>query len=293
MSDNGEPAWVERTWTAADGLALSARDYAGAEGPARLPVICIHGLTRNARDFEIVAPRIAGLGRRVLAVDVRGRGRSAWSGDAASYAVPTYLQDVIALAEALGIARAVFVGTSLGGLITMALSAAAPDLIGAAVLNDIGPQLAGEGLARIVSLVGRAVPVNSWDDAASFARHVNSSAFPDNGPDDWMAFARRVFREQDGRPLLDYDPAIATPLRETAGAPALDLWPLFESLTCDRPVLLVRGGLSDLLSRETAEEMRHRAPGMRFVEAAGVGHAPMLTEPKAQAALHAFLAEVD
>ena len=153
--------FVERTWTSADGLTLSARDYTGAAGPARLPVSCIHGLTRNARDFEVVALRIAGLGRRVLAVDVRGRGNSAWAADPAQYAVPIYIADMIALAGAAGIARAVFVGTSMGGLITMGLAAAAPTLVAAAVLNAIGPELAPEGLARIGAVVGEPVEATS------------------------------------------------------------------------------------------------------------------------------------
>ncbi len=288
MSDH-----VERTWTSDDGLALSARDYAGAAGPARLPVICIHGLTRNARDFELVAPGIAALGRRVLAVDVRGRGRSAWSIDPEEYAVPTYVEDVIALARSAGVSRAVFVGTSMGGLITMALAMTSPELVGAAVLNDIGAVLAPEGLARIMSMVGRPVEIETWDQAASFASHVNGAAFPDHEDADWAAFARRVFREQDGRPVLDYDPAIATSLRLGADTPTPDLWPLFEALTRDRPALLVRGGISDLLSAETAAEMRRRAPEMDFVETPGIGHAPMLTEPEAKAALHRFLDRVD
>ena len=285
--------YVERTWAAEDGLTLSARDYAGSQGPARLPVICIHGLTRNARDFEVVAPRIAARGRRVLAVDVRGRGRSERSPDPASYAVPVYVADVIALARALGIARAVFVGTSMGGLITMGLASASPELIGAAVLNDIGPELAPAGLERIAAGVGQPLDVERWEDAAAVVQRINGAFFPENGPADWMAFARRVFCEHDGRLAPDYDPAIASSVRESAAAPAPDLWPFFETLATVHPVLLVRGGISDLLSQDTAREMHRRAPSMSLVEAANIGHAPMMTEPEVQAALHRFLDEVD
>ena len=141
-----EPGFRHRTWLSADGLTLHARDYAAAEGKARLPVICLHGRTRNARDFDVLAPWIAARHRRVLAVDVRGRGLSARDPDA-SYWLPTYADDVRRLAEALGISRAIFIGTSMGGLIAMELAALAPALIVAAVINDVGPVLAAEGLA--------------------------------------------------------------------------------------------------------------------------------------------------
>src|SRR5579864_4508779 len=141
--------FVERRWTTPDGLQLSGRDYAGAAAEARLPVICLHGLTRNARDFEDLAPRIAARGRRVLALDVRGRGQSAWDPQPMRYVPATYAGDVLALLDALGIARAVFIGTSMGGLITMVVGALRPSAVAAAVINDVGPELTPEGLARI------------------------------------------------------------------------------------------------------------------------------------------------
>jgi pimeloyl-ACP methyl ester carboxylesterase len=284
--------YVDRYWRSSDGLRLHARDYAGAAGDAKLPVICLHGLTRNARDFADVAPAIAALGRRVLAVDVRGRGLSDWTPDPNAYVVPTYVGDLAAMTQALGISRAVFVGTSMGGLITMALATMATDLVAAAVINDIGPELSPVGLSRITAYTGAAMKVDTWDEAVDYARNINLAAFPDYTPDDWTAFARRVFRERDGKPVMDYDPDISAPLKATpANAAPPDLWPLFERLA-QRPLLLVRGELSDLLDTGARDRMRAMAPEMRFANVPGVGHAPMLTEPEALSALEAFLADL-
>ncbi len=283
-------AFVDRWWTSPDGLQLYARDYGGAGGPSKLPVICLHGLTRNSRDFEAVAPLLAGTGRRVLVPDVRGRGRSAWDPHPLNYHPGTYAHDVIALAERLGIAQAVFVGTSMGGLITMTLSAMRPDLVAAAALNDVGPELSPVGLKRIASYAGGGASITSWDDAIAYARRINETAFPHYGPADWDAFARRLFREDEtGRPTLDYDPDISAPIR-AAGPNALapTLWPLFQAFALSRPTLLIRGERSDLLDAEVAARMRALGD-MSYVEVSGVGHAPMLTEPEAQEALLAFL----
>jgi len=283
--------YVDRYWRSVDGLRLHARDYVGAGGDARLPVVCLHGLTRNARDFEHVAPAIAAQGRRVLAVDVRGRGLSDWTPDPQAYLVPTYVGDVMAMAQALGISRAVFIGTSMGGLITMVLASMAGELVAVAVLNDIGPEISPIGLARIAAYTGSSTTVDTWDQAADYARAINEAAFPDYTPAEWMAFARRIFRERDGGPALDYDPDISAPMKATpANASPPDLWPLFERLA-QRPLLLIRGGLSDLLDGGTGERMRATAPAMRFAEIEGVGHAPMLTEPAARLAIDSFLAD--
>ena len=284
--------FTDRRWTS-DELSLYACDYAGAEGPARLPVIAIHGLTRNSADFGTIAPRIAATGRRVLALDVRGRGRSDRAADPMTYQPPVYAKDVLALMDQAGIGRAVFLGTSMGGLITMALTAASPDRVAAAILNDIGPEVAPEGLARIAAYTGQKVEIRNWDDAADYARRTNGAALPHYGPDDWLAFARRVFREaQDGVPVLNYDPDITVPMR-AAGKDALvpDLWPAFRNLAEGRPLMLVRGATSDLLSPDIAARMREAAPHMRFVEVPGVGHAPMLDEPAARDAILDFLSD--
>lgn len=286
--------FAERRWTTADGLSLFARDYAPGDGPARLPVIAIHGLTRNSADFGGVAPLIAQSGRRVLAIDVRGRGKSDRAPDPMTYTPDTYARDVVALMEQAGIERAVFMGTSMGGLITMALTAIKPKAIAAAVLNDVGPEVAKEGLARIAAYTGQPVEIATWDDAVAYAKRINAVAFPHYGDADWAAFARRIFRTgTEGAPVLDYDPDISVPIR-AAGAKALvpNLWPYFRRLAKKKPTLLVRGGTSDLLSAAIAEKMRRAAPDMAYVEVPAVGHAPMLDEAEAKAAIFEFLAGV-
>ena len=286
------PTYVDRWWTAADGLRLYARDYAAAAGPARTPVICIHGLTRNAADFGEVAPWIAARGRRVLAVDVRGRGRSAFDPQPMNYVPTTYVADVLGLMDAAGIARAVFVGTSMGGIITMLAASFRPAAIAAAVLNDVGPSLNPDALKRIAEYTGRAAPVEDWAGAVAYARTVNQVAFPAYGPADWEAFARRLFVEgENGRPRLAYDPQIAAPFRANPGVLAADMTPLFTTLATGRPLLLIRGGLSDLLDAPRAASMRALAPQMAYAEVANVGHAPMLDEPEARTALAPFLDE--
>ncbi len=288
-------------WTSHEGLPLHARDYAPAGEAQKLPVICIHGLTRNARDFEDLAPRIAATGRRVLAVDVRGRGLSARDPNPMNYHPGTYAADIVALLDAAGIERAVFVGTSMGGLITMVLTSIQPEAIAAVMLNDVGPELSPVGLARIAGYTGMASRFETWDEAVAYARKINEAAFPDYGPQDWDAFARRLFDETDGAFVLAYDPDIAAPIKaaaeaqqaaQDAGGQALappDMYPLFRALAKDRPILLVRGGISDLIDPAIAERMRIAAPHMAYAEVANIGHAPMLTEPQAWAAIENLL----
>ena len=274
-------------------MSLYARDYAAAGGLARLPLICLHGLTRNSRDFEDFAPAAAASGRRVLALDARGRGHSDWDDQPERYTPNTYVKDVLALLDALGIPRAVFVGTSMGGIVTMALSQVRPGAIAAAVLNDVGPVVACEGIARIKGYAGGTSAISNWDDARAYVQLTNGIAFPDNSPADWDRFARRVFREQQGAPKLDYDPRIAEQLHnDRYKEPEERAWQAFRDLAQSCPTLVVRGELSDLLSSDIAAQMKAAAPAMRLVEVPRVGHAPMLTEPEAAEAIANFLAEV-
>ena len=286
-------AFVERTWRGVGGLALYARDYAGAAGEPRCPVVCIHGLTRNSGDFEDVAPWIAGQGRRVLVVDVRGRGRSERDPDASRYHPKVYAADMLKLLDDAGIARAVFIGTSMGGIITMAIAGKRLRAISAAVLNDVGPTISMVGLNRIKGYVGKATPVVTWDDAAAYIKSINEPAFPHNTMEEWQRWARRTFREVNGKIELNYDPQIArsiqsAKLRNTSLVARL----LYKRLARNRPTLLIRGGISDLVGEEEAKYMREAAPSLRYAEVPGVGHAPMLTEPEARTALASFLAEV-
>jgi pimeloyl-ACP methyl ester carboxylesterase len=282
------------TWRSHDGLKLHARDYPPAVATAaKTPVICIHGLTRNARDFEDLAPRIAALGRRVLAVDVRGRGDSDRDPNPANYHPGSYAADILALLDDQKIETAVFIGTSMGGLITMTLFALRPAAVAGVVLNDIGPELSPVGLARIAGYVGQAAPPNDWVQAAAYAKAINGAAFPDYGASDWTAFARRMFRDSEaGAPVLDYDPDIAVAFKPVdPPPPPVDLWPLFKAMTAGRPALLVRGEISDLIDTPICERMRTAAPTMAYAEAPRVGHAPMLTEPPAWSAITALLGE--
>lgn len=284
----------ERRWTSSDGLNLFARDYPGSDGPARLPVIAIHGLTRNSADFETIAPLIARSGRRVLALDVRGRGRSDRATDPMTYQPPVYAKDVLALLEAAGIERAVFLGTSMGGLITMAVATQKTRVVAAAILNDIGPAVSPGGLARIAAYSGQPVDTPTWAAAADYARRINAVAFPHYTDADWDAFARRIFVEgTEGAPILNYDPDISAPIK-AAGAKALvpNLWPAFRRLARKRPTLLIRGGTSDLLGADIAARMQKAAPEMRYAEIPDIGHAPMLDEPEAKAAIFEFLKDV-
>lgn len=286
------PAFAERRWIGAGGLSLFARDYAGGDGPPRVPVICLHGLTRNSADFEEAAPYLASMGRRVLAPDVRGRGRSQWDPNPMGYHPGTYANDVLGLMDAAGVAQAVIVGTSMGGLIAMTMAALRPAAVAAVVLNDVGPRIAPQGLARIAGYTGLQTPAADWSAAAAYAKQINGAAFPDYGEEDWLRAARRLFEPAPGGGLrLAYDPDIYAPIRAAAGMPPADLTSLFLGLVSGRPSLLIRGALSDLITAELAEDMRRLAPQMAYAEVARVGHAPMLDEPEAKAALKDFLAK--
>jgi pimeloyl-ACP methyl ester carboxylesterase len=286
---------TERTIKTVDGLDLFVRDYAPVAPVTGLPVICLHGLTRNSKDFEIVAPRIAALGRRVIAPDMRGRGRSPHDPDPAHYVAAVYAQDVLAMLNALEIPEAVFIGTSMGGIITMVVAALAPDRIAATVLNDVGPKLESAALARISNYVGAAKVMGNWAEAAQATKAVNGAAFPQRADDTafWDAFAQRLYKQRaDGLVEVDYDLSIALAFSDPETTPAIDMSPLFRALAA-KPVLSVHGALSDLLSAEGVALMQSLKPDMDAVTIPQIGHAPMLDEPEAWDALLGFLAKVN
>jgi len=223
---------------------------------------------------------------------MRGRGRSANDPDPAHYVPAVYAQDVLTLLDALQIPRAVFVGTSMGGIITMVLSATAPDRVAAAALNDIGIKVNLTGLKRIQSYVGRGKPMPDWKAAAEAVKAYNGASFPSRADDAafWDAMARRAFRELDGQVVYDYDPMIALAFADLDHAPPIDLTPLFQHLSA-KPALLVHGALSDLLTAETVQEMRALKPDLATIDVPEVGHAPMLSESEAWDALLEFLAK--
>lgn len=279
----------ESLFATADGPRLHYRDYA-PEGPVSgPPVLCLHGLTRNLRDFEELAPKIAARGRRVIAASQRGRGGSDPDSVIERYHPAIYVGDMLALLTHLGVDRAVFVGTSMGGLMTMIAAAFAPQRVAAAVLNDVGPELDPAGVARIRTYVGKATTAASWEEAARQCRDIHSVAFPHEQEEDfWLRFARRTYRARaDGGVVLDYDPNIARTVQPGSEALA-DLWPLFDALK-PIPTLLIRGEISDILMVSTVEEMRRRKPDLNVTSAPRLGHAPFLTEPGVWPALADFL----
>ena len=280
--------YADRYLIVKDGLKLHYRDYPGGEG--KPPVLCLHGLTRNARDFAEFAERHSPRWR-VIALDFRGRGLSDYDPLSARYNALSYAADVLQLLDELMIAEAVFVGTSLGGLVTMTIAAKAPQRIAAAILNDVGPDINLAGIERIMSYVGKDRRFGSWDEAADAIEAIHSGFFEHYSHDNWVAMAKRNCREERGEIRFDYDPAIAEPFRMKGPLPKVDLWPLFGELG-QKPLLVVRGAKSDLLTAATAAKMQEAAPEMKLVTVAGVGHAPELNEPEAMAAIDGFLSSL-
>lgn len=290
MTDARNHAGYElRHWTSPDGLKLAYRDYPGRDD--RPPVLCMAGLTRNARDFAGLAERIAG-DWRVIAVDFRGRGRSDYARDPMSYLPTTYAGDVAALLAEAAIGRFVAVGTSLGGIVTMLLAGMAPERIAGAVLNDVGPELDPSGLGRIRSYVGRGAAMPTWLHAARALTEAHGHVYPHYEIEDWLAMAKRLYRLNGaGRVVLDYDMKIAEPFRTPGNEAAPDMWGAYRALG-DVPLLVVRGERSDVLAAATAAAMIAAHPGAELVTIAGTGHAPTLDEPEAAAAIDRLLAKV-
>ena len=275
----------DRYFSVRDGLRLHYRDYAGADD--KPPLLCLHGLTRNARDWTDFAERYSPE-HRVLALDFRGRAASDYDPDPSRYLPPVYAADVIEMLDQLGLNQAIFVGTSLGGLVTMIIAATAPDRIRAAIINDVGPDVHPEGIDRILTYVGKDVRFGSWDEAATRIASNSGASFDRYTHDDWVKMAKRNCREEDGEIRFDYDMAIAEPFKNVGPTLQVDLWPLFAALA-QKPLLVVRGAKSDLLTAQTAVKMQAVAPRMKLAVIPGVGHAPELNEPEAVEAIDGFL----
>lgn len=280
--------YTDGYWWSADGLRLHYRDYAGPK--SKPPILCIPGLTRNARDFEHVAQRLAGE-RRVICVELRGRGESGYAKTPDSYAPITYVQDIEALLSELKIKKFVALGTSLGGIVTMLLAAAKKGRVVGALLNDIGPVIESAGVDRIRGAVGKAQSWPTWVHAARDLAELQGAIYPHYTLVEWVAMAKRLYRlTTAGRIVPDYDAKIAEAMRAPAGP--VDLWPAYEALG-DVPVTILRGDLSDILSAETAKAMVKRLPRAKLVTVQQVGHAPVLDEPQSVRAIDALLAAVD
>ena len=272
-------------FTNRDGLRLHYRDYPGSGD--KPPLLCLPGLTRNSRDFADLAERLSPR-FRALALDFRGRALSDYDPVPARYLPPTYVYDVIELLDQLRLPQAVFIGTSLGGLVTMLMAVMAPQRIAGSIINDIGPEVNPGGIERIKTYVGKDVRYRSWDEAADSISRNYGSSFERYGHDDWVKMAKRNCREENGEIRFDYDMAIAAPFDAAGETPEVDMWPLFTALA-QKPLLVIRGEKSDLLTAETAAKMQALAPGMKLAVVPGVGHAPELGEPAAVAAIDEFL----
>lgn len=282
-------SYRDEYWTSPDGLKLYYRDYAGPND--KPPVLCLHGLTRNSRDFAPLAKTLAG-DWRVIVPEMRGRGNSEYAKDTSTYTPPTYIKDVEALLAELGIEKFVAIGTSMGGLMTMLMAAKDASRIVAAVLNDIGPEIDPTGLAHIAGYVGQGRSFDTWMHAANSLRETHGASFPDYSIDTWLEMAKRTMvLGQNGRLVLDYDMGIADPFKSANDAPQPDLWPAFKALS-DTPTLLVRGELSNLLTEQTQSRMARVHGNLRTVTVPRVGHAPMLDEPESLAAIQALLVDI-
>ena len=281
--------WTDIFYTARDGLRLYARHYAAA-GSRRRAVLCLPGLTRNCRDYHDLASVLSdprGHRRDVYTLDYRGRGRSEHDGDGKSYTVMTELGDVLDFMALSGLNDVAVVGTSRGGIIAMARATMRPAAIGAAVLNDVGPVLERDGLARIIAYVGRIPLPGTWAEATHLVRKLNERAFPNETDATWEAVARQQFNDEDGHPAPGYDPKLAKALSLTDG-PAPALWPQFEALR-RVPLLAIRGVNSDILSAATLTEMQRRHPDCEAVTIPEQGHAPLLKDQASIGAIYQFL----
>jgi pimeloyl-ACP methyl ester carboxylesterase len=282
----------ERTYVTNDGLRLFYRDYHGDS--ARLPVLCLPGLTRNSRDFAFIAAHLAPT-RRVICADLRGRGRSQYDPNWRNYAIAMEVADTARLLDAAGIEHVIVLGTSRGGIVGMSLSTL-PGVVAGLILNDIGAEVEAAGMERLRNSVGREPSHASWGEAALFLRQRYGAMYPDLGMEEWCDFARAGRREENGRIVPDYDPALGEATRFGRNFGRLpggnvNLWSLFENIA-SRPVLLIHGTLSDILSAATVEKMRAMKPDLAVVTLYNRGHIPLLNEAECVAAIDAFLERV-
>ncbi len=280
-------------FTSQEGLRLYARDY-GSRGSKKTPILCLPGLTRNSKDFASLAEHLSS-DRRVLCPDFRGRGKSDYAPGWTSYTTIAEMRDTFDLMAAAGVEHAILIGTSRGGMVAMTMGAHRPTAIKAVVMNDVGPEIDMAGVTRIMGYAGKMTAPLSWNEAATTLRQMNDRHFPNMPGEKWHAFAHMTFKDEDGHPAMDYDPAIGVGLRRAAklmrgNMPTM--WKEFNTLT-HIPLLLVRGENSDLLTRETVDKMCEAHSGMSTVTAKDRGHAPFLDEPEVIRAIDTFISAHD
>lgn len=301
-------SYSEHHYRSRDGLSLYYRDYEDEQGAGKHVILCLHGLTRNSKDFHNLAQHLAGR-YRVISVDIRGRGQSQWDHQSIRYNPGQYVKDVWALLDELELQQVTVIGTSLGGLMAMIMAEQQPQRLRAAVLNDIGPELPLPAIQRIVSYAGRTPPAQNWEEAALQAKMAYEITMTNKPIEFWREFVKLSYRENpQGKPEPDMDPAIGEALsnppalvrglqwmhqrgwvKRVAGV-YIDPWDSFHCVTM--PCLLVHGVLSDVLTDEIVRKMQVAQPHMQVVRVADRGHAPMLDEPEAVAAIDAFLLQV-
>ncbi|HEY4142967.1 MAG TPA: alpha/beta hydrolase [Pseudolabrys sp.] len=278
--------------SAPDGLRLHARVH-GNRASRLLPVVCLPGLARTAEDFDRLAGILASKGRWVIALDYRGRGLSGYDRDPANYSFPVELADVLAILTALDALPAIFVGTSRGGILTMLLAALRPTAIAGCVLNDIGPVIEPKGLMRIKGYIGKLPQPRSYEEGAEILRRLFDAQFPRLTHEDWLASARRAFKEERGAFLPTYDVKLAKTMEGVDfEKPFPPLWAQFDALP-DVPVMVIRGANSDILTAATVDAMRTHRPGLETIEVPDQGHAPLLVEDDIIARIAEFAGRCD
>ena len=285
------PIYAEHHYRSRDGLKLYYRDYPG--DPNNTPVLCLHGLARNCRDFEALALRIVP-GRRVITPDLRGRGRSQYDSMWMNYHPMTYVDDLWALLREVGLDRVIVIGTSLGGLVAMLMAAVRAQTFAGVVLNDIGPEVDPVGAARIRGYVGRFPPPKDWDEAVAQMKVAFGAALPGFTDAQWREFVRLSYVDDgSGVPRMDADPRIGDAVRAIQPPPGAvqGMWLAFGALRTI-PTLAIRGALSDVLSTQTLDRMQRDKPDLKCVTVRNRGHVPQLDEPRCVAALEQLLAEL-
>ncbi len=291
----GHQDYTEHYFSAQDGLRLYARIY-GDEKFTTLPAICLPGLTRNSRDFHELAlhlSRDSQTPRQVITFDFRGRGRSTHDPTWENYNVLTEANDVLAGLAALGFAHGHFIGTSRGGLVMHVLAAMRPGVMKSGILNDVGPVIEGAGLALIRAYLERAPKPKSWDEARALQRAILADPFPKLGEADIERMTQAIFRDENGVPVADFDPALLKTLMSVdLSAPMPEFWPQFVGLTA-MPLMVIRGANSRLLSAKTVEKMKEYCPHLEAVEVPDQGHAPLLETGNLPERIAAFLAKAD
>ncbi len=271
-----------------DGVRINTKSYTPDIEITGPPIICLHGLTRNSRDFDPIISHLLKLGRKVYTFDMRGRGDSDYDINPLNYHPYTYANDVLILMRKLKIKKAVFIGTSMGGIITMVLSSLSKSKIAGSILNDIGPDISVSGLKRIQTYVGNNTEFANWDDAIEAVRNINNNAFKNKDDEFWLEFTKRVCKEKNGKIIFDYDPNIKINVLASEVLVPVNLWPLFLNL-CHYPTAVIRGEDSDILTKETLLHIKELRPTVVTKTIENIGHAPILNENESLEAIENIL----